>query len=67
MWTMCSGAWCSFVICIIWGVHGYVADVAISFSLNWLLHLVENLLFGLGEYLDPSKENSEKSEESLVG
>lgn len=65
-WTcpMCSGAWVSFVVCLIWGNHGYVADVAISFGLNWLLHLVENFLFVLGEHFDPAKKFSKNSDDN---
>ena len=64
---MCSGAWWSFVVCSIWSVHGYAADIAISFGLNWLIHLVENLLFVMGEYFDIEHLlDSEKKSDNLL-
>lgn len=64
---MCSGAWVSFWVCSIFTVHGYIVDVAISFSLNWLWHCLENVLFVAGEYFDLSKNIPEESRTNSDG
>jgi hypothetical protein len=63
IWTcpMCSGAWWSLVVCAFWGAHGYIADVIISFAINWLIHCGESFLFWLAKYFEDDEKKSDKS------
>lgn len=47
MWTcsMCLGAWVALVIAPWFYCFGYVFDVLIFFSANWLIHCVEDFMF----------------------
>ena len=60
MWTcpMCSGFWVAIPVSLFYPIHGIVPDVLIVFSINWLLHCVESLMFFGGEIL----ENIDKAE-----
>jgi len=50
MWTcpMCSGFWIAAIVCPYFPVYAYIVDVLIVFSLNWLVHCLEDFLFYLG-------------------
>lgn len=61
IWTcpMCSGAWIAFVVCL-FGPGPYIANVAICFGFNWLLHCCESLLFNMSKYFDLDDGNLKK-------
>jgi hypothetical protein len=60
MWTcpMCSGFWIALLVALFLGPC-LIYGTMFAFGANWLLHCLENVLFGAGEFFDP-KENSEK-------
>ena len=53
------------VLCLFYSSQGYIADVLISFSLNWLWHCLENVLFFSGRTLEEIDKNNEKSLDDL--
>ena len=53
---MCCGFWISLIICFIYPVYSYFADVMICFGLNWLLHCLESVLFFSGELLEKNED-----------
>jgi hypothetical protein len=47
IWTcpMCSGFWFAILVAILFPTHNVFVDVLVLFSLNWLIHCLENILF----------------------
>lgn len=45
-WTcpMCFGFWVSLIIAMFFSGYGYIFDVLILYSLNWIIHCIENYL-----------------------
>lgn len=56
---MCCGFWVAAVICLVWPVYGWVADVLIVYGLNWLLHCIENVIFLFGKNLEKKLDESD--------
>lgn len=57
LWTcpMCSGFWFAIPACWAYPFINLFVDVLIVFSINWIIHCIENVLFYAGEIL---KNNS---------
>lgn len=63
MWhcPMCSGFWAAVLVNLFWG-PSLIYGTLFVFGFNWLLHCLENVLFGAGEMFESDeKENFEKT------
>lgn len=48
----CAGMWASIPVAIINPCCGYIFTILSAFSINWLLHCIENTLFFAGKVLE---------------
>ena len=61
MWIcpMCLGFWVSIAIAPWFHCFAYVFDVLILFSLNWLIHCLEDLMFQSGKFIENLLDSDE--------
>ena len=68
LWTcpMCAGWYCALVVCYLLPVYNLLIDIGLVFGLNWLLHCLEDLIFGAAKYFSEKIENSVANKKDVV-
>ena len=58
---MCSGFWISLFIAFFYPVYSLLVDTLVMFGCNWIIHCVEECLYGIAQFFEQNKKQQKKS------